>query len=413
MVDHIGRKVCTLLLLLLVSAFGVSVLGCRTGIDSQEGTRLTYSFDFDKALAEGGITEQQHANQGELIEEFIGIWMRRVDPDGIKGVVIREEGENRVVIELPSGAAPPTRDAKIGLESAVGLKDVALYLERGEGKATEAYEEIYKAFPTSGGLIEIKTNSGEHAERMRYAKRVGNRLEGLVRGAAGTDRIAHSAEGVVSLLGSDPWRQIFENTGRVSFYMEARDADLRDPKDPKNSTDLIRERAKMQAWVAANPGSLLHEYNLAVSNRKGPVSRLRWFAEISTDPDQIFENLAQPLVIEKDEEWRFSGPDFANFFQSQDNMDLPALGFASIPDKAQAFGDFTEAHEGKRMAIVINDKIVTFPTINSRLQGSGIIKGGSGGFTWDEVDQLLAILNSGALVVRPHFESQETLGEPR
>ena len=42
---------------------------------------------------------------------------------------IREEGVNRVVIELPGSAAASGRTVESGLESEMGTEDVALYLE--------------------------------------------------------------------------------------------------------------------------------------------------------------------------------------------------------------------------------------------------------------------------------------------
>ena len=406
MVDHISRKVWILLTLLTVSVIALWSMGFRMGLDLQGGTRLVYSVDFDKALAEGAITDDQHANQGELMKEIIEIWMQRVDPQGVKGVVIREEGVNRVVIELPTSAAATSRDVSLGLDSEVGLEDVALYLEKDEtqGQGLETLEELYEDFPATGGLIQID------GERIRYTNRVGNRLEGLDRGAEGSDASAHTADKMVVLLASDPWRQMIENTGSMNFYIEAKDADLRDPTNPANSTDLLKERAAVVAWKTANPNTSVRDYNRLLAQRPGPVSRLRWFPETATNAEQTFEQLVQPLIIEEDETWRFSGSDFPTFFQSQDTLGLPAVGFGSIPEKARAFGNFTEHHEEERMAIVINEKIVTFPNINSRLEGSGIIEGGAGGFTSEEVNNLVKILRSGSLVVRPDFEAQETVG---
>ena len=62
MVDHIGRKVWILLTFLAVSLIALWALGFRMGLDLQGGTRLVYSVDFEKALADGAITKEQFDN---------------------------------------------------------------------------------------------------------------------------------------------------------------------------------------------------------------------------------------------------------------------------------------------------------------------------------------------------------------
>ena len=74
------------------------------------------------------------------------------------------------------------------------------------------------------------------------------------------------------------------------------------------------------------------------------------------------------------------------------------------------FGDFTRAYVRKLMAIVINDEIVTFPEIQDKLPGQGIINGGSAGFTNKEMNSLISTLRSGSLKLTPEFEAQETVG---
>ncbi|HPF14718.1 MAG TPA: protein translocase subunit SecD, partial [Planctomycetota bacterium] len=358
---------------------------------------LVYSVDFKKALEEGTITEQQAANPDALMNELIGIWLERIDPQGVKGVVIRKEGNNRVVIELPGSASATRRSVSMPLESAMGVDDVTLYLAKDPTKNAAELETAYDGFPATGGLCEVD------GERFRYNKRVGNRLQGLERGWDQTKIEAHPAGASILLKASDPWRQLIENTGSMVFLIEAKATDLA-------GTDLNKEREALKQWVEANPGVSIRDYNALLADRQGPVSRLRWFPQTTTNPEAKFMDLVQPLVLDADPKYHFDGTDFPNFFQSQSKMGLPAVGFASVPEKRDAFGDFTEEHKGDRMAIVINDEIVTFPEIHGRLQGEGIIEGGAGGFTSEEVNNLVRILRSGSLRIKPQFEAQETVG---
>ncbi|MDF1729609.1 MAG: protein translocase subunit SecD, partial [Sulfitobacter sp.] len=164
-------------------------------------------------------------------------------------------------------------------------------------------------------------------------------------------------------------------------------------------------------WLLENPGSEIREYNtLLRDSREGPVTRLRWYPNSTDDPTIELKDLLAPLIIEEDPAWRFDGTHFPTFFPSQDQLGLPAVGFTPTPEKQSSFGDYTEEHKNQQMAIVINGEIVTFPNINGRLGNGGVIEGGRGGFTSEEVNDLVRVLRSGSLVIRPDFEAQETVG---
>ncbi|MFT5199648.1 MAG: protein-export membrane protein SecD, partial [Planctomycetota bacterium] len=417
MVDHISRKISILLTLLAISLIALQALGFRMGLDLEGGTRLVYSIDLDRALKEGSITTVQYENPDLLKRELIEIWTKRIDPQGVKGARVRTEGSNRIVIELPGSATAADKKVSTGLASPMATDDVALYLDLGpeldlnsvtsqpeKNKIQTKRDKFLSDYPATGGLISI------NGERMRYSKRVGNMLRQLTRGVEKSDIKTHAAGDIVELKASDPWRQKIENTGNMEFMIGATDQDLSDPTNRALSTDLNSERAAMEAWLLENPGVEIREYNTLLSERLGPVSRLRWFANVTDNPDDQLKDLLAPLIIEADPKWRFDGTDFPTFFPSQDNLGLPAVGFTPTPEQQSAFGDFTEEHENQPMAIVINGEIVTFPNINGRLGNGGVIEGGRGGFTSDEVNDLVSVLRSGSLVIRPDFEAQETVG---
>ncbi|MCA9001217.1 MAG: protein translocase subunit SecD [Planctomycetes bacterium] len=417
MVDHISRKISILLALLAISLVALQALGFRMGLDLEGGTRLVYSIDLDRALAEGHITQEQYDNPDQLKAELIGIWTTRIDPQGVKGATVRTEGKDRIVIELPGSATAARKEISAGLMSAMGVDDVALYLDPGEDRnpdlatqkserdrITREREKFLAEFPASGGVIDID------GERVRYGKRVGNMLQRLDRGLESTQPAAHEKGATVQLKASDPWRQLIENTGSMAFMIEATNQDLVDPVNRALSSDLQKERTAVQTWIDENPGLEIREYNTLLATSEGPKSRLRWYPMVTDNPEAQLKDLIQPLIIEEDPAWRFDGTHFPTFYPSQDNLGLPAVGFTPTAEKQVAFGDFTEEHKNERMAIVINDEIVTFPEIHGRLGNGGVIEGGAGGFTSEEVNDLVRVLRSGSLVIRPDFEAQETVG---
>ncbi|MCL4153698.1 UNVERIFIED_CONTAM: hypothetical protein GTU68_041771, partial [Idotea baltica] len=91
-------------------------------------------------------------------------------------------------------------------------------------------------------------------------------------------------------------------------------------------------------------------------------------------------------------------------------MGWPAVALTMGTDKEFAFGGFTEAHKGDGMAIVLNDVIVSIATINGRLGSNFIISGGTGGFTEAEVLEMVQVLKSGSLIMKPELQEAERVG---
>src|SRR5262245_35343275 len=101
MLENVGRKVALIVILLLVS-LGLMYFPeqpFRLGLDLEGGTRLVYSFDFDAARQRGELGPNENA--AEILSTTQNILMNRVNPTGTTDVVIRTEGLNRIVLEIP------------------------------------------------------------------------------------------------------------------------------------------------------------------------------------------------------------------------------------------------------------------------------------------------------------------------
>ncbi|MAC90482.1 MULTISPECIES: protein translocase subunit SecD [Maricaulis] len=73
----------------------------------------------------------------------------------------------------------------------------------------------------------------------------------------------------------------------------------------------------------------------------------------------------------------------------------PVVGFRLDTQGALIFGELTRANRGRRFAIVLDNEIITAPTINEPiLSGSGVI---GGSYTYETANQLVILLNAGAL----------------
>lgn len=74
------------------------------------------------------------------------------------------------------------------------------------------------------------------------------------------------------------------------------------------------------------------------------------------------------------------------------------VGFKFDQQGAKLFGDLTGSNLHKPLAIILDDKLISAPNINSQINGSGVITGGGrGGFPESELNYMVNTLNAGAL----------------
>ena len=123
----------------------------------------------------------------------------------------------------------------------------------------------------------------------------------------------------------------------------------------------------------------------------------------------IYPSLDEPgqfYVLEKSsvvsgEQLTDAQPDF-------DQNGLPAVSFRFNPSGARKFGDYTAANIGAPFAIVLDEEVISAPTIQDHIAGgSGII---TGRFTVEESNRLAVLLRAGALPAGMTFLEERTVG---
>ena len=95
---------------------------------------------------------------------------------------------------------------------------------------------------------------------------------------------------------------------------------------------------------------------------------------------------------------------------SMDPSGRPAVGFTLSNEGAQRFAKLTEDNVGKQLAIVLDGVVQSAPFIEMKIESSGIIQGGSKGFTAEQVRDLILVLRSGALPARTRPSSEHFIG---
>ncbi len=122
-------------------------------------------------------------------------------------------------------------------------------------------------------------------------------------------------------------------------------------------------------------------------------------AKVLPGADGFYYLVKYPPVI--------TGSDLADAYPTTDSYGRPAVGFSLTPSAANRFAEFTQSHIGKRMAIVLDNYVVSAATIQARIYDKGII---TGHFTIEDVKNLVVILKGGALPTDLKIEEIRVIG---
>ena len=103
----------------------------------------------------------------------------------------------------------------------------------------------------------------------------------------------------------------------------------------------------------------------------------------------------------------FTGEVLQNAETGFSQFNQPIVNFQIRNRDASKFGQFTGGAVGRRMAIVLDGKVVSAPTINQRISDRGQI---TGQFTLPEATDLALVLRSGSLPISLHTEGVTAVG---
>lgn len=120
----------------------------------------------------------------------------------------------------------------------------------------------------------------------------------------------------------------------------------------------------------------------------------------SADEPGVFYILERRPVV--------TGEDLENAQLDFDQNGRPAVAFRFNTSAAREFGDYTLENIGRQFAIVLDDEVISAPTIQSHIPGgSGII---TGNFSVEESTNLAVLLRAGALPAELIFLEERTIG---
>ena len=114
---------------------------------------------------------------------------------------------------------------------------------------------------------------------------------------------------------------------------------------------------------------------------------------------QTFYALRRPAIV--------SGRDIRSARPGTDEYGMPVVTFTLSEDAGRTFSEATAANVGQRLAVVLDGKVQSVATIETRIASSGQIRGS---FTREDVTDLAVVLRSGALPTTVTYLSQNTIG---
>ena len=168
-------------------------------------------------------------------------------------------------------------------------------------------------------------------------------------------------------------KDIIKTTAQLQFRM-VEGTPLSDPKAVMDSLP-----ANVKPDVDILPGKSEDEL--------GRVTGTEWYAVRKTVP--------------------VTGTDLKTARVQKGQLGTPNVGFALTPDGGRKFGDLTKANVGRRLAIVLDNKVVSAPVIHTEIDDQGVIEGS---FTTEQASDLALVLRSGSLPASLTTMEERTVG---
>ena len=224
---------------------------------------------------------------------------------------------------------------------------------------------------------------------------------------AGTDEIHIELPGV-SMEESESYEQVVMSLGRLEYRIVAEDVPgtLDIPgEEQKLRTHLEGLTAAGETWTPKG----IDVTQFDVSGAGGITYRWFPYSGKATESNAQFRDF--PFVmLEMNPAETFTGEDLERTYVTVDDSGAPALGFNMKSTRSNDFGEFTEKHKNRSMAIVLDGEVDSAPNLENRIDSQGVIHGGGAGFSSDEVKALRTVLSSGSLQIKPQKLSKATIG---
>ncbi len=416
----------------------------KPGIDMVGGTSLLYE-----------IKTPDAGFQGNLAEQVMESLKKRVDPQGVRNLIWRPQGNTRLEIQMPftakSAEAQQLRkrfgDVQKQLEDTnIRPGEVRYAVEELKGEARVAkLKELDKGSQTRATIFGAMTSTWDQIVQAKSSKnaadqaRLEDQYEKLIDRLTDTNLSVNQLQQILDLKSKETRDQKLADlkkkfadfpqrlaaidafTNEYASYSKVKDS-IDDAADLKR---LLRGSGVLEFHILANdlPPQTVAEMKERLLTR-GPIvqagDEVRWYPV--EKPEEFRGQTVEAnekhyalcyITPEKTLNQREGQPRWSleRAYPIQANGELK-VGFVFDPQGSRYFGDLTGNNIGKPLAIILDDKLISAPNINSQIFGSGEISGGRGGFSRQEMEYLINTLNAGALPAQLTDEpiSEQTVG---
>ncbi len=320
---------------------------------------------------------------------------------------------------MPSGLVNLGLDLRGGahLLAQVRLEDV--YASRMDAMWPEIRDALRPERATVGGVRQQPSAPGEVRVRIGESEGMVRALE-IVRGLArpvqtltgiGSNDIDVRAEGDVIIVNLSDAEKLSTDERTMQQSLEI----IRNRIDEVGTREPTIQRQGTERILIQVPGvGSASELKDII----GTTAQLTFSPVVSRTTDgNASPGIGNRLVPSLDEENTFyiieaaavvTGEELVDAQPSFDQNGGPAVSFRFNTSGARKFGDYTAENIGNPFAIVLDDEVVSAPTIQSHIPGgSGII---TGRFSVEESTTLAVLLRAGALPAGLDFLEERTIG---
>lgn len=268
---------------------------------------------------------------------------------------------------------------------------------------TRTSDTAFTAVPPPGaGTAEYERIAADFLPNFEPV-RAGNNLEFRFKPAALTqlhrDTVTQAVEAIdrrVNALGVAEPIIVPQGEDRISIQLPGVD-------DPARVKDIIKTTAQLQFRIVEGNTAPTPQ---ALYDSLTPAQR----ANVDILPGSAEDNMGRVTGTEYyavSKNVPVSGRDLKNARVQKGQVGEPVINFSLTPEGAPKFGALTGSNVGRRLAIVLDNRVVSAPVINSQITDEGVIEGQ---FTQQQAADLALVLRSGALPASLTTLEERTVG---
>ncbi len=346
----------------------------KLGLDLQGGMHLVVEIDDAKLNADA---------RKDALDRVIRTLRNRVDQFGVAEPIIQKQGDHRVIVQLPGLQDPDRAKSLVGRTA---LLEFRLVREESEiRRVIDALDQALKGVTLVGSTIDSTGVDTTEKPADSLATNAGTEAGASEKETTPFDTLLPPIPGTEEL--EVPLQEISKDRPFTSYLLSlVNDAVVVDERN-KESVGRLLATPQAQAVIPRQSVFLWDEEARPIEG--GGIGRMLYLTEGSA-------TLTGAHLVD------------ATTRPDPDDPSTLNVGFTLDREGALLFSRFTGDNIGRRIAIVLDDKVASAPVVQSKIPGGeGRI---TGSFTDDEASDLAIVLRAGALPAPVKIIEERTIG---